>query len=145
CAATKQLGFSLRYERPGHGFKQSARRKRSLSFARAILNGSENGFAGLLSPETSRWHTVNADNTHELLDDIGTAVNVWPPGWHGDFHALALAGDEKAEFFQYTPQVRKLQFQPGESWKFAKRKIDDLFLRRRIAGDSDFRRFAAAE
>src|SRR6188508_1903547 len=107
CAATKQLGFSLRYERPCHGFKQSARRKRSLCFARTILNRSENGLAGLLSPETGRWYTVHADNTHELLDNIGTTGNVWSPGWHGDFHALALAGAEKAEFFQDTPQVRK--------------------------------------
>src|SRR4029077_14136088 len=107
CAATKQLSFSLRYERPGHGFKQSARRKRSLCFARTILNRSENGLAGLLSPETGRWHTVHADNTHELLDNIGTTGNVWSPGWPGDFHALALAGAEKAEFFQDTPQVRK--------------------------------------
>ena len=56
-----------------------------------------------------------------------------------------MAGAEKAEFFQDTPQVRKRQFQPGEARQFAERKIDDLFLRRRIAGDNDFRRFAAAE
>jgi len=58
---------------------------------------------------------------------------------------FTLARGEKAEFLQDPTYVGKRQFQAGEAWQFAQRKVDDLLLRRRIAGDNNFGRLAAAE
>ena len=95
-----------------------------------------NGVAGTL---------LDADDAHDLLDDVGAALHVRPPRRHRDFDLLALAGGEEAELLQHAAHVGERQFEAGQPRQFAQREVDDLFLGRRVAGDDDLGGLAAAQ
>ena len=61
------------------------------------------------------------------------------------FTRLALAGGEEAELLQHAAHLGRRQLDAGKPRQFAQGEIDDRFFRRRIAGDHDLRRRAAAE
>ena len=108
--------------------------------------GGEHRLAGVgAARKRRRRHALDADDAHQLLDDVGAALHVRPPRRHRDFDLLALAGGEEAELLQHAAHFGERQFEAGQPRQFAQREIDDLFLRRRIAGNDDLGRLAAAQ
>ena len=146
CAAAEQLGLRLGDERPGHGLGHAARGQRALGLAGAHLRGGQHGLARRVAAiERRRGDAIDADDAHDLLDDVGLAFDVRPPRRRRDLHALVLAGDEEAELGQHAPHLDETEIEAGEALQFAGREVDDLFRRFRLAGDGDLRRRAAAE
>ena len=79
-AAAEQLGLALRHERPRHRFDESACRKRALGLAGALLDRGQHWLARILATrERRRLNLVDADDAHDLFDDVGAAVYVRAP------------------------------------------------------------------
>ena len=79
-AAAEQFGLALCDKRPGHRFGHAARSQRALGLARAVLDRCQHALARMLAArKRRRRHSIDADDAHEFLDDIGLALNVGPP------------------------------------------------------------------
>ena len=123
-----------------------ARRQRALGLAGADLRRGEHGLARRVAAvERRRRDAIDADDAHDLLDDVGLALDVGPPRRRRDLHALVLAGDEEAELGQHAAHLDQIEIEAGEALQFAGREVDDFFRRFRLAGDGDLRRRAAAK
>ena len=84
-------------------------------------SGGEHRLARRLAAvERRRGHAVDADDAHDLLDDVGLALDVGPPRRRGDLHAPVLAGDEEAELAQHAPHLGQRQVEAGEPLQFAR-------------------------
>jgi hypothetical protein len=118
-APAKQFGFAFRNERPSDGLDHSSRCQRTFGFKGSFLDRGQHGFARVLAREWRRWHTIDADDANDLLNDIGASVNIRAPRRHGDFHALALACGKKSQFLQHTAHVSQRQFQARKTQEVA--------------------------
>ena len=115
-AAAEQLGLRLGDERPGHRLDHAARRERALGLAGAHLDGREHRLArGLAAVERRRRDAIDAEDAHDLLDDIGLAVHVGPPRRHRDLHARAVAGDGEAERAEHALDLGQRDLEAGEA------------------------------
>ena len=95
--------------------------------------------------ERRRRHAVDADDAHDLLDDVGLAMHVGRHDGTATFTTLPCAGDEEAEPAEHALHLGERHVEAGEALHLAEREIDDGSGDLRIAGDDDLRRLAAAE
>ena len=145
-AAAEQLRLRLGDERPRHRLDHAARGERALGLAGAHLHGREDRLARIgAAVERRRRHAVDADDAHDLLDDVGLAVDVRPPRRHGDLHVLVLPGDHEAEPVEHAAHFRERHVEAAEALQLRQREIDHQLRHLRIAGDRDLGRRAAAE
>ena len=78
--AAEQLRLLLADERPRYGLDHRASRERALGLAVAHLQRREDRLARVLATwERHRRHLVDADDAHDLLDDVGFALDIGPP------------------------------------------------------------------
>ena len=97
-AAAEQLGLRLCNERPSHRLDHAARGECTLGLAGAQLNGREYRFARRLAAvERRRGNAIDAEDAHDLLNEIGLAVHVGAPGRHGHLDARAFSRHGEAE------------------------------------------------
>ncbi len=76
----EQFGLALRYERPRHRFGEPANGQRALGLAGADLDRRQHGFTRIgIALERCRGHAVDADDAHQLFDDVGAAMHVGTP------------------------------------------------------------------
>ena len=144
-AAAEQFGRGLCNERPGHRLDHAARPERALGGAGALLDRGEHRLARRVAAfERRHRHLVNADNAHDLLDDIGLAVHVGPPGGHRDLHHRAAAGDHEAEMAENPFHLRKRHVDAGEPPDFGERKINHAIVAEGLADHDIFGWRAAA-
>src|SRR5665213_1658528 len=99
----------------------------------------------LAAIERRHRHLVDADDTHDLLDDIGLAMHVGTPGGHRDLHDRTGTGHHEAEMTQDTPGFRQRDVDAGETLDFRERKIDQAVIAEGVADDDILRRRAAAQ
>ena len=145
-AAAEQFGLRLGDERPGHRLGQPARRERALGLAGAHLRRGQHRLARRVAAvERRRRDAIDADDAHDLLDDVGLALDVGPPRRRRDLHAAVLAGDEEAELGEHAAHLDQTEIEAGEPLQFAGREVDDLVRRFGLAGDGDLGRRAAAQ
>ena len=107
-AAAEQFGMRLGDERPRHRLDHAARGQRALGAAGAQLDRREDRLARRVAAfERRHRHLVDADNAHDLLDDVGLAVHVGAPGRHRDLHHRAGAGHHEAEMAEDALHLRQ--------------------------------------
>ena len=99
-AAAEQFGLRLGDERPGDRFAQAERRQRALGRAGALLQQRQHGarHARVEPRQRRRRHAVEAGDAHDLLDDVGLAVDVGAPVGHDRLAVLdveAEAGENR--------------------------------------------------
>ena len=76
--------------------------------------------------ERRRRHAVDADDAHDLLDDVGLALDVRPPRRHRDLHALALRRRRRSRAARARAASRSAATsRPASRFTFAEREIDD--------------------
>jgi hypothetical protein len=79
-SAAEQFGLAVADERPGDGLDQSAAAKRALGLAGAHLQRGEHRLARALAAlERRERHAVDAEDAHDLLDDVGLALDIAAP------------------------------------------------------------------
>ena len=81
-------------------------RAASARLARRVRDwiGVRIGLRGVVAAiERRHRHLVDADDAHDLLDDVGLAVHVGAPRGHRDLHHRAAAGDHEAEMAENAP------------------------------------------
>ena len=80
-AAAEHFGLRLGDERPGHRLAQAERGERALGEAGALLQQRQNRprHARVEPRQRRRRHAVEADDAHDLLDDVGLALDVGAP------------------------------------------------------------------
>ncbi len=145
-AAAEQLGVRLRDERPGDGLDQAARGKRALALAIAQLDRRQHRLArSIAAVERCRRHAVDADDAHDLFDDIGLAFDIRAPRRDRDLHGLALTRNEEAEMAEHAAHLGEADLEAGEPRQLVEREVDDALGHHDLAGDGDGRRLAAAE
>ena len=128
-SAAEQFGMRLGNERPRHGFHHAARRQRALGAAGAELDRGQHRLAGVVAAlERRHRHLVDADDAHDLLDDVGLAVHVGAPGGHRDLHHRAAAGDHEAEMAEDAPHLDQRHVDAGQTLDLAQREIDDAVV-----------------
>ena len=70
-------------ERPGDGFDETARGERAARLAGAVLDRGEHRAAPVVAAlERRHRDAIDADDAHDLLDDVGLAVHIRPPARH---------------------------------------------------------------
>ena len=80
-AAAEQHRCRMRDERPGHRLDEAAHAERAPRLAGADLQRREHRLArGFAALERRQRHGVDADDAHDLLDEVGGAVHVGAPG-----------------------------------------------------------------
>ncbi len=128
AAAAEKLGLVFRDERPGDGLNQAARGQRAFGLAGPVLNCGEHRLAReFTARERRRRHAVDADNAHDLFDNVGAPVHIRPPRGHRHFHALVLADGKKSELFQNAARIGERQLQAGQSRQIAQAGSRRLF------------------
>ena len=79
-----------------------------------ICSGVSTGLRGEFAAiERRHRHAVDADDAHDLLDDVGLAVHVGAPGRHRDVDHRAGAGDQEAEMAEHALHLRQRQSMPA--------------------------------
>ena len=68
-------------------------------------------------------HAVDTDDAHDLLDDVGLALDVRPPRRDRDLHGLARAGDEEAEMAEHALHFGQRHVEPGQPLHLGDREI----------------------
>ena len=106
-----------------------ARRVRSWIVVRTGLRGV------VATLERRHRHLVDADDAHDLLDDVGLAVHVGAPGRHRDLHDRAAAGHHEAEMGQDASRLRQRHVDSGEALDLAQREIDHAVVAEGVADD----------
>ena len=146
-AAAEQFGGRLGDERPGHGLDHAARGQRALGAAGAQLDRRQDRLARRVAAiERRHRHLVDADDAHDLLDDVGLAVHVGAPGRHRDLHHRAAAGHHEAEMAEDALHLRQRRRRsPARRLTSVEREIDHAIVAEGIADDDIFRRRAAAQ
>ena len=91
-----------------------ARRVRSWIVVRTGLRGV------VAALERRHRHLVDADDAHDLLDDVGLAVHIGAPGRHRDLHDRAAAGDHEAEMAEDALHLGQRHFDAGEPLDLAR-------------------------
>jgi hypothetical protein len=94
----------------------AARSQRALGAAGAKLDRGQHRLAGVVAAlERRHRHLVDADDAHDLLDDVGLAVHIGAPGGDRDLHHRARAGDHEAEMGEDAPHLRQRHFDSREA------------------------------
>ena len=145
-SAAEQFGVRLRDERPGHGFGQIARGERALGLAGAVLDRRQHRLARRIAAiERSQRHLIDADDAHDLLDDIGLAFDVRAPGRHRDLHHRPLPATKKPRW----PRMRFISIsgtsRPARRLTSSTGKSIGAIVGRLAANHHDLRRRAAAQ
>ena len=144
--AAEAFGLLAADEGPGHGLHQSAGRKRPARDAGAALHGAEFCRSKRLGlRQRRRRHLVEADDAHDLLDEVGLALDVGAPARHGDLEVLAMAGGPEAEQRQRRLHFRGRHGEAGEALHFGDREVDDQVALGNLARDHDLGGLAAAD
>ena len=115
----------LRDERPRHRLGEAARGERALGLARAHLDRREHRLARrLAAAERRRRHTIDAEDAHDLLDDVGLAGT---SGRHDGtaIFILALARRRRSRDARARGARRERHVEAGEALELRQRKIDD--------------------
>ena len=90
CPPPNSSACRLGDERPGHRLDHAARGERALGAAGAQLHRREDRLARRVAAlERRHRHLVDADDAHDLLDDVGLALHVGAPRRHRDLHHRA--------------------------------------------------------
>src|SRR5690606_1856333 len=100
------------------------------------------------APETGQRHRGNGLETGDagdLLDEIGGAVNIRPPGWRRHLYLWAAALDLEAEVIEGSLDGGVVEFQSGYFLDAAHVEVDDVGSDRRFTGDELLRRLAAGD
>ena len=114
-AAAEQLGLRLCDERPGDRLDQAARGQRALGAAGAQLDRGEDRLAGRIAAiERRKRHAIDADDPHDLFDDVGLALHVRAPRRHGDLDDRAVAGDGEAEMAEDAAHLDQRHLDAGQ-------------------------------
>ena len=143
--AVEQFGMRLRDERPRHGLHHAARGQRALGAAGAQLHRRQHGFARILAAAERRFgHLVDAEDAHDLLDDVGLAVRVGAPGGNGDLHDGSAAGHHETEAGEDALHLDQGHLEAGEALDLMNREIDQAILAKAVADHDVFGRRAAA-
>ncbi len=111
---------------------------------RSWIGGQDRLARRVAALERRHRHLVDADDAHDLLDDVGLAVHVGAPGGHRDLHHRAAAGHHEAEMAEDALHLRQRHVDAGEALDFGQRKIDHAVVAEGLADDDILRRRAAA-
>ena len=95
----------------------------------------------VVAAERLRRDVVDAVDAHHLLDQIGLAVDIRPPGRHRHIDDIARALRLEAEARQDVEAFRLRHLDAGQPLHFRQREGNDL---RRVAGIADDLGFASA-
>ena len=123
-------------------------RAASARLARRVRSwiGVSTGLRGVVAAlERRHRHLVDADDAHDLLDDVGLAVHVGAPGGHRDLHHRAAAGHHEAEMAEDALHFGQRHVDAGEALDLAEREIDHAVFAEGVADDDVLRRRAAAQ
>ena len=144
--SAEQFGRWFCDERPRHRLDQALCRQRALGAAGAELDGGEHRLArGVAALERRHRHLVDADNAHDLLDDVGLAVDVGSPRGHRDLHHRAAAGHHETEMAENALHLCQGHVDSGQSFDLGERKIDHAIVAEGVADHDVLRRRAAAQ
>ena len=145
-AAAEQFGLRLCDERPVDRLDHAARGQRALGAAGAQLDRGQDRLARCVAAiERRKRHAIDADDPHDLLDDVGLALHVGAPGRHGDLDDRAIAGDGEAEMAEDPADLDQRHLDAGQPLHLVERKVDDAVVAMRLADDDGFGRLAAAQ
>ena len=123
-------------------------RAASARLARRVRSwiGVSTGLRGVLAAlERRHRHLVDADDAHDLLDDVGLALHVGAPGRDRDLHDRAVAGHHEAEPVEDAAHLRQRHLDAGEPLHLGQREIDHAVVAIGVADHDILRRRAAAE
>ena len=119
-------------ERPGDGLDQPAAGERAPRAAHALLALGQHGAGDAADARhRRRRHLVEAGDAHDLLDEIGGAVDVGPPARRRHLDGRALALDGEAQRLQRGADLllRAARCPPSFSTR-PRSKVDDRLGRR---------------
>ena len=145
-AAAEMLGFLLADEGPGDRLHHAARGERPARERHALLREREHGLQHrrLEAREGRRGHPVEPADARDLLDEIGLAFDVRPPGGRDDFREAIFRAEAEAEPAQGRERGDIVDLEAGEALGFAQREIDRAPVVGDRAGEHDLRSLAAA-
>ena len=149
-AAAEQFGLRLRHEGPGDGLHQTARGERAAHAGHALLQQRQHRRRDAVGLALHRrgLHALETGDAHDLLDEIGLALDIRTPGRNMHIGAVGIAGralDGEAELFEDRRHFLHGEFEPGQARDFAPREEQRRARRRRMAGDDHLRGLAAAQ
>ena len=99
----------------------------------------------LAAPERRHRHLIDADNAHDLLDDIGLAVHVATPRGDRDLHNRAAAGHHETEMGEDAPHLDRRHVDAGEPLDLGQRKLNHAVVAEALADHDVLRGRAAAD
>ena len=80
-AAAEEPRLRFRHERPGYGFDEAAGGKCAACAKHALLAGRQHRFRNAcLARQRRAWNALRTRKAHHLLDEVGGAVDIGPPG-----------------------------------------------------------------
>ena len=105
----------VRDERPGHRLDETGSRQRPFGRPDALLQRGQHRrrHALMFAREGPRRHAVEAGDAHDLLDEIGFAFNIRPPGRNLDDEAIAVArraAEFEAKIFENPGHFGRVEF-----------------------------------
>jgi hypothetical protein len=99
----------------------------------------------LAALERRHRHLINADNAHDLLHDVGLAMDVGAPRGNGNLHHRAVARHDETEMGQDAPHLGERHLDAREPLDLGQREIDHAVVGERFADHDILRRRAATE
>ena len=98
--------------------------------------------------QRARQHALKAGDAHDLLDEIGLALDVGAPGRHLDRERVGVASgarEREAERLEIARDLFRRQLEPGEPLHLALGERDPRVGLGHHAGERELRGRAAAE
>ncbi len=143
--AAEEFGLARRHERKGDRLDEPTRRERAAHEADATLHRRQGRpRQGRLACEGHRRDRIVAVNAQDLLDEVGLAFDIAPPGRRGDHGRAVALVDAEAERLEEAPLLGGRHVDAAERGDaVGAQRIAALPLRHG-AGDNQLARLAAA-
>ena len=146
ATAAKKPGLVAGNKRPCHRFDHAPTGKNAAGTACSDLAGGQNGTGKAVNAwQGFRLNPVNAGDPDHLFHQVGTAINIWPPGGGRHFDLLALAVNYEAKIFECFLDPGCLELQPCQPRHLVAIKFNGVMRVGNGACCFGFRRRAAAD
>ena len=146
-AAAEQPGLLPGDERPGDGLHQPAHGERAAGQPRALLDQGQDGLGHHVfqARQGLGLDAVDAGDADDLLDEIGLALDVGPPGRGRDGDALARAVNGEAELPQDLLGFGGLHVETRQARHLGPGELDDALILGHLTRHQGLAGLAAAQ